>query len=73
MREHEGVSIVVSRLIGHNPIVVLATLILMSYTKMLKIIIEVFSYVQLDYPEHKKNTVWLKMLMYLTWIINTYA
>ena len=53
-------SVTVSKLIGHNPIAVLATLLLMSYTKILKIIIDVFSYVKLDYPDNEKVTVWLK-------------
>ncbi len=53
-------SIAVSRLIGHNPVAVLATLILMSYTKILKIIIEVYAFVDLDYPNNGKSTVWLK-------------
>ena len=53
-------SITMSKLIGHNPIAVLATLLLMSYAKLLKIIIEVYSSVDLDYPDNKKVTVWLK-------------
>ena len=53
-------SITVSKLIGHNPIAVLATLLLMSYTKILKIIIEVYSSVKLDYPRKRTFTVWLK-------------
>ncbi len=53
-------SIIVSKLIGHNPIAVLATLLLMSYTKILKIVIEVYASVDLDYPNDKKVTVWLK-------------
>ena len=53
-------SIVISKLIGHNPVAVLATLLLMSYTKVLKIIIEVFSAVKLDYPQDRVVTVWLK-------------
>ena len=52
-------SITVSKLIGSNPIAVLATLLLMSYTKILKIIIEVYSYENLDYP-HNMTVVWLK-------------
>ena len=52
-------SITVSKLIGHNPIAVLATLILLSYTKILKIIIQVFSYAELEYPSNT-TTVWLK-------------
>ena len=53
-------SITVSKLIGHNPIAVLATLLLMSYAKLLKMIIEVFSYVELDSPQNKTVVVWLK-------------
>ena len=54
-------SITISKLIGRNPIAVLATLILMSYTKVLKIIIETFSFAKLDYPQGYKNVyVWLK-------------
>ena len=53
-------SVSVSKLIGHNPIAVLATLLLMSYTKILKIIIDVYSYAKLEYPDNKIVTVWLK-------------
>ena len=53
-------SVRVSKLIGHNPIAVLATLLLMSYTKILKIIIDVYSSAQLEYPDNKTVTVWLK-------------
>ena len=53
-------SITVSKLIGHNPIAVLATLLLMSYTKILKTTIEVYSSVHLEYPDDKTVTVWLK-------------
>ena len=53
-------SVRVSKLIGHNPIAVLATLLLMSYTKILKIVIEVYSSAQLEYPDNKTVTVWLK-------------
>ena len=53
-------SITVSKLLGRNPIAVLATLILMSYTKILKIIIETLSSVKLDYPNGEKVSVWLK-------------
>ena len=60
-------SVRVSKLIGHNPIAVLATLLLMSYTKILKIIINVYSFAKLDYPDNKTVTVWLKdgNLLYL--------
>ena len=53
-------SITVTKLIGSNPIAVLATLLLMSYNKILNIIIEVYSSVNLDYPNDEKVTVWLK-------------
>jgi hypothetical protein len=53
-------SIAVSKLLGHNPVAVLATLLLMSYTKVLKIIIEVYSSTDLDFPENETVTVWLK-------------
>ena len=54
-------SITISKLIGTNPIAVLATLILMSYNKILKIIIETFSFAKLDYPQGFQNVyVWLK-------------
>ena len=53
-------SITVSKLLGHNPIAVLATLLLVSYTKILKITIEVYSSVHLEYPDDKTVTVWLK-------------
>ena len=53
-------SITVSKFIGSNPIAVLATLVLMSYNKLLKVIIDVFSSVSLSYPDYKFETVWLK-------------
>ena len=53
-------SVTVTRLIGSNPTAVLATLILMSYTKMLRIIIDVYSSAKLDYPGNVTMTVWLK-------------
>ncbi len=53
-------SVLLSRLIGSDPIAVLATLLLMSYTKILHIIIEVYSFVDLDYPKGEKVRVWLK-------------
>ncbi len=49
----------VTKLIGSNPIAVLATLLLMSYAKVLKSIIEIYSSVKLDYPMNKM-AVWLK-------------
>ena len=51
--------ICVTKLLGSNPIAVLATLILMSYAKILKIIIAVYSSVELQYPGNVTKTVWL--------------
>ena len=53
-------SVTVSKLTGSNPVAVLATLLLMSYNKILKVIIDVFSSVNLLYPHEKKVAVWLK-------------
>ena len=52
-------SIALSKLVGHNPVAVHATLLLMSYAKILKIVIEVYSSVELDYS-NRTATVWLK-------------
>ena len=52
-------STLVTKLIGSNPIAVLATLLLMSYTKILKNIIEIYSSVEMEYP-HVNVTVWFK-------------
>ena len=48
----------VGGLFGSNPVAVLATVILMSYTKLLQTSIVVLSYTQLDYPDNK-TVVWL--------------
>ena len=53
-------SVTLSKLIGHNPIAVLATLLLMSYNKVLKIMIDVYSFAPLDFPQHNTRLVWLK-------------
>ena len=53
-------SMTISKIIGSNPVAVLATLLLMSYNKILKVIIDVFSSVNLDYPNKRLVTVWLK-------------
>ena len=49
----------ISKLIGNNAVQVLATLFLISYTKLLQLIIEVFSFATLTYPDGYKKTVWL--------------
>jgi len=53
-------SLFVSKIVGSNPTAVLATLLLMSYNKILKIIIDVFSAVYLEYPDGKLVTRWMK-------------
>ena len=48
-----------AKLFGSNPVAVLATVVLLSYTKILRNILAAFSYVTLDYPDNKQVTVWL--------------
>ncbi len=50
----------VSKALRLNLVAVLATLLLMSYNKILRVIIEVYSSVKLDYLGGEKVTVWLK-------------
>ena len=47
-----------ARLLGNNPVSVLATLILLSYTKILRTLITVFYITNLEYPTYKR-VVWL--------------
>ena len=49
----------VSKLCGSNAVQVLATLFLLSYAKLLRIIITIFSSTQLVYPSGHKRWVWL--------------
>ena len=49
----------VSKLLGHNPVAVLATIILLSYTMMLRNVLTVFSYATLEYPNDRYMKVWL--------------
>jgi hypothetical protein len=53
-------SVTVSAMIGRNPVAVLATLLLMSYAKIIKTGIEVYSYAKLDYPDNETVLVWLR-------------
>ena len=46
-------------LLGTNPIAVLATLFLLSYTKLLRTVIEALSYTLLEYPNKSLIAVWL--------------
>ncbi len=49
----------VAKLIGPtNPVSVLATLFLLSYTKLLRTIIAIFSFTTVDYPNDKGVPVW---------------
>ena len=47
-----------TRLIGKNIVQVLATLFLISYTRLLQLIIDVFSYTSLTYPDGYRKKVW---------------
>ena len=47
-----------AKLLGNNPVSVLATLILLSYTKILRTLIAVVYVTYLEYPTYN-NTVWL--------------
>ena len=52
-------SIRASKLFGSNPVSVLATVILLSYTKILRNILAAFSYATLEYPGNEQVSVWL--------------
>ena len=49
----------VATILGTNPIAVLATLFLLSYTKFLRTIIASFAYTLLEYPNNSNVAVWL--------------
>ena len=49
----------VARMFGRNPIAVLATLFFLSYAKLLRTIIAVFSFTNLEYPDGAEVAVWL--------------
>ena len=48
-----------ARFFGSNSVQILATLFLLSYTKLLRTIITAISFTFLDYPHHLRKTVWL--------------
>ena len=50
---------IASRLSGRNAVQVLATLFLLSYTKLLQIVVIVFSFTTITYPDGYSKTVWL--------------
>ena len=52
-------STVVSRLTPNNAVQVLSTLFLLSYAKMLRVVITVFFFTNLVYPDGYKRRVWL--------------
>ena len=49
----------ISRLCGNNAVQVLATLFLIVYAKLLRLIIAVFSFTTITYPDGYMRTVWL--------------
>ena len=49
-----------TNLLGSNPVSVLATLILLSYTKVLHTLISASSFTNLDYPNNSTRRVWLR-------------
>ena len=49
----------IARMFGRNPIALLATLFLLSYTKLLRTIIAVCSFTYLEYPDGAEVVVWL--------------
>ena len=48
-----------AKLLGNNPVSVLATLILLSYTKILRTLIAAINFTHLEYPPRNYSTVWL--------------
>ena len=49
----------ISKLCGKNAVQVLATLFLISYARLLRLMIEVFSFTWISYPDGYKKAVWL--------------
>jgi predicted outer membrane repeat protein len=49
----------VTKRVGSNPVAVLATLILLSYAKLLRTVITVFYFATLQLPHGQTSTVWL--------------
>lgn len=52
-------SIRISRLLGKNPVAVLATVIFLSYTKIVRNILVIYSYATVEYPNQLLIRVWL--------------
>ena len=55
---HYSTGIIV-RILGRNPVAVLATLFLLSYAKMLRTIITALSFTSLEYPDESLVPVWV--------------
>ena len=49
----------IAALLGTNPVAVLATLFLLSYTKILRTVTEALSFTQVQYPQNNTRIVWL--------------
>ena len=49
----------IAKIFGSNPVAVLATLFLISYTKLLRTVIAILSYTYLEYPNNSQIVVWL--------------
>ena len=52
-------SVWVTKKVGSNPVAVLATLILLSYTKLLRTIITIFYFAIIQLPNNQTSTAWL--------------
>ena len=52
-------STLASRIFGRNPVAVLSTLVLLSYTKLLRTIIAIFPFTVIEYPDNTREAVWL--------------
>ena len=52
-------SILASKLFGNNAVQVLATLFLLTYAKIVRLVIDVVSFTTLTYPDGHTKTVWL--------------
>ena len=48
-----------SKIFGRNPVAVLSTLVLLSYAKVLRNIITIFSFTLIEYPSGRSEAVWL--------------
>jgi len=53
-------STIISKLVGPNPTAVLATLLLLSYSKILRLVIDALMFLRLQLPEEKYMVVWMK-------------